>query len=162
MQFPSSGGGNGVFANGALHASPAFPRDSYLLQLTGIPVSGGHWGRYRYWTFRNLELDANGTAAGGVALTQAEEMRFEFCLFTGYTKTGLLSYGTVNELFVTHCWFRELNDYNNCHNDALKQGTGLTLYNNDHSLDNIVIFCTQHGVVTNSSAVIYRNMHICT
>ena len=88
-------------------------------------------------------------------------MRFEFCLFSGYTVTGLLSYGTVNELFVTHCWFRELNDYNNCHNDSLKQGTGLTLYNNDHSLDNVVIFCTQHGVVTNSSAVVYRNMHIC-
>lgn len=83
-------------------------------------AAGSHVCRYRYITVENIEFAAGERAAGGLNLTQAEEIRVSFCRFTGYTQKGIHSYGIVNELFIEHTWLNELNDYNQCHNVSRK------------------------------------------
>jgi len=68
---------------------------------------------------------------------------------TGFTSRGLWSHGAGNELFVDSCWFREIGaekDVWQCHNGTAKTGTGIWLDNNDHSIANVVVYCSLSGV----------------
>lgn len=99
----------------ALHAGSNFPPEGYLVSLSAVPATT-RFCRFRYITFRNIEFAAERRAAGGLNVTQSEEIRISFCRFTGYTQLGIHSYGLVNELFIEHTWLNELNDDNQCHN----------------------------------------------
>ena len=46
------------------------------------------------------------------------------------------------------CWFREIGaekDVWQCHNRTAKTGTGIWLDNNDHSIANVVVYCSLSG-----------------
>eukprot|EP00041_Stephanoeca_diplocostata_P031955 m.1007926 g.1007926 ORF g.1007926 m.1007926 type:complete len:516 (+) comp24057_c0_seq37:343-1890(+) len=172
LTLPAAGGGNILFRDGAFHASASFPRIRYLLEASAIPsVADGQTGshtrdqshvRYRYLTFENIEFDAAKQAAGGVLMTNFEEIRFFLCLFSGYIERGLWTYGTGNELFIDSCWFHEYIDNRYCHMTSNKTGTAIHLDNNDHSIANTVVFCSLQGLIINGSATVVRNLHVYT
>eukprot|EP00039_Didymoeca_costata_P000731 m.47038 g.47038 ORF g.47038 m.47038 type:complete len:520 (+) comp10443_c0_seq1:159-1718(+) len=164
LTYPSSGGGNIVLSNGALHAGVNFPKfgDRFLLEIDKINNTDKNF-RYKYLTMLNMEFDANRIAFGGVKVQQAEEVRFVRCRFIGFTGIGLWSTGIGNELFVDLCWFNEESDQDLCHNNTIKTGTAIQLDNHDHSISNSVIFCTKLGIFANQSgASVFRNLHIYT
>lgn len=165
LTLPTAGGGNIVFANGALHADPArFPPARFLLEAASIVDPPSAMFRYRDLHFRNMEFDAAQRAAGGLLVEQAMATRVEQCVFVGYTQIGLHSTGVGNELFASALWFREFPYHGDaeqtCHNASAKTGTAIVLDNNDHSLDNIVIACSKRGLQINGSAIVVRNLHV--
>lgn len=172
VRFPAVGGGNIVFANGALHASSTFPHNGFLLEVDQLTTNASTY-RYRYVSFVHMEFDSANVSAGGVKLKQAEATRFLLCRFIGFHQVGLWSTGyRGNELYVDMCWFQELHDISRCHENGLKTGIAIQLDNPDHSIANSVIMCTRTGIVASGrqsavlraggSASVARNVHIYT
>eukprot|EP00051_Salpingoeca_urceolata_P023524 m.399594 g.399594 ORF g.399594 m.399594 type:complete len:195 (-) comp20113_c1_seq28:684-1268(-) len=141
---------------------PSLPMVPSLLATTLQPkaTSCNHFFRNRFMSFQHLACDARHIAAGYLLIRQAEETRVDLCFFRGYRESGILSELVGNELFVQSSWFMELDDYTQCHNVSAKSGTGVVLDNNDHSLDNIVIYCSNRGMVLSGAATVVRNLHV--
>lgn len=156
---------NCAIVHGSLRASPAFPQDSFLVEIGSANSPCVNWGDScnEDVSIEDIFFDGQQVAAGCVRFWNVIGVNAGPDLFcVNFTTTGFDIEGghevELHESWVGACWYTPPSS---CwlNSSALGSTTGILINGNDHILDNVVVFAGLVGVAVRGAANLVTATH---
>ncbi|WVZ87080.1 hypothetical protein U9M48_033772, partial [Paspalum notatum var. saurae] len=155
LTLPASGGGNFKIHGGTLRASPDFPTDRYLIELSAS--SSGRSYDYEYATLRDLMLDC-AYRGGGVSVVNSLRVAVDNCYVAHFATDGVAVRGG-HETFVRNSFLGQHMTAGGDPGERGFTGTAIRLDGNDNTVSDVVIFSAATGILVTAPANSISGVH---
>ncbi|CAN1305481.1 Polygalacturonase QRT3 [Linum perenne] len=169
ITFPPSGGGNLLFKEGSLRASPQFPPERFLVELISpkselliyktddVGLFQGVGVYYEDITFRDILFDS-AFRGGGILVVDTARVRITNSYFLNFTSKGILVQGG-HETFISTCFLGQHPTVGNAKGEEFFSGTGIDLASNDNIVSDTVLFSSKVGLFIRGQSNLIIGVH---
>ncbi|GMH26020.1 hypothetical protein Nepgr_027863 [Nepenthes gracilis] len=166
LRFPAPGIGNIMIYGGTLHASPNFPSDGYLIDLSASSSDKDEDNKtssstssynFEFITFSDLLLDCN-YRGGGIAIINSLRIGIHNCYVAHFATNGILVQ-SGHEILIQDSFLGQHITAGNDPGERNFYGTAINLAGNDNVVSDVVIFSAAIGILVSGQANLITGVH---